>query len=359
MASKHRAAASSRSCARRSASSSTAALIQDMLTQGIPMPDDRTRHVVAELLNTIFDIDKMLYFVAPEWWRPRLHRSHQALGGMRKPRRRRSAPATAPALCTRRVRPVPISNRRCQASASRRSIGEDQRGHDRIRLRRGVVGRRGREPRRQLLHHRGIRARQARQLAGLAAAARRRQHAQRLPERAVGQGRDPDPPGQGARGDQLAAAARMSKAPTGSTTTTSRRPASWRRFRIPGRRVTVRDAINHLCDMVAPEARGRDARSASIPTDEINDDNRCRRRRSTRFTSTASIRCRAASAFMPERRGLRGVRSVGRESCPPTRSCRWRWPTTRRPGGSCDDQVRVGVGRPAAPMTARRVLRQR
>jgi hypothetical protein len=35
---------------------------------------------VAELLNTIFDIDKMLYFVAPEWWRPRLHQSHQALG---------------------------------------------------------------------------------------------------------------------------------------------------------------------------------------------------------------------------------------------------------------------------------------
>jgi hypothetical protein len=57
------------------------ALIQDMLTRGIPMPDDRTRHVVAELLNTIFDIDKMLYFVAPEWWRPRLHRSHQVLGG--------------------------------------------------------------------------------------------------------------------------------------------------------------------------------------------------------------------------------------------------------------------------------------
>jgi hypothetical protein len=44
------------------------------------MPDDRTRHVVAELLNTIFDIDKMLYFVAPEWWRPRLHQSRQALG---------------------------------------------------------------------------------------------------------------------------------------------------------------------------------------------------------------------------------------------------------------------------------------
>lgn len=47
-------------------------LIQDMLTSGISMPDDRTRHVVAELINSIFDIDKMLYFVAPEWWRPRL-----------------------------------------------------------------------------------------------------------------------------------------------------------------------------------------------------------------------------------------------------------------------------------------------
>jgi hypothetical protein len=60
-------------------------LVQDMLTKGLPMPDDRTRHVVSELLNTIFDIDKMLYFVAPEWWRPRLHQSHQGLGGIRKP----------------------------------------------------------------------------------------------------------------------------------------------------------------------------------------------------------------------------------------------------------------------------------
>ena len=60
-------------------------LIQEMLTKNIPMPDDRTRHVVSELLNTIFDIDKMLYFVAPEWWRPRLHRSHQGLGGIREP----------------------------------------------------------------------------------------------------------------------------------------------------------------------------------------------------------------------------------------------------------------------------------
>lgn len=33
--------------------------------------DQRDLHVLSQLLNTIFDIDKMLYFVAPEWWRPR------------------------------------------------------------------------------------------------------------------------------------------------------------------------------------------------------------------------------------------------------------------------------------------------
>ena len=54
-------------------------LIQEMLQNNIAMPDDRTRHVVAELINSIFDVDKMLYFVSPEWWRPRLHRSSQQL----------------------------------------------------------------------------------------------------------------------------------------------------------------------------------------------------------------------------------------------------------------------------------------
>ncbi|GAA5025799.1 hypothetical protein ACFQRL_12540 [Microbacterium fluvii] len=55
-------------------------LIQELLTAGVPQPDDRTRHVVAELINSIFDVDKMLYFVAPEWWRPRLRRTKQQLG---------------------------------------------------------------------------------------------------------------------------------------------------------------------------------------------------------------------------------------------------------------------------------------
>ncbi len=54
-------------------------LIQDMLLKGIAFPDDRTRHVAAELLDSIFDVEKMLYFVAPEWWRPRLHRGRQQL----------------------------------------------------------------------------------------------------------------------------------------------------------------------------------------------------------------------------------------------------------------------------------------
>lgn len=54
-------------------------LIQEMLTSGVSMPDDRTRHIVAELINSIFDVDKMLYFVAPEWWRPRLRDHKQQL----------------------------------------------------------------------------------------------------------------------------------------------------------------------------------------------------------------------------------------------------------------------------------------
>jgi hypothetical protein len=56
-----------------------------MLTKDLPIKDNRTYHAVAELLNSIFDIDKMLYFVAPEWWRPRLHPSHQNLGDVREP----------------------------------------------------------------------------------------------------------------------------------------------------------------------------------------------------------------------------------------------------------------------------------
>ncbi|TQC42328.1 peptidoglycan-binding protein [Rhodococcus sp. WS4] len=41
--------------------------------------DDKSRHILAELLNSIFDVDKMLYFVAPDWWKPRVY-SRQFLG---------------------------------------------------------------------------------------------------------------------------------------------------------------------------------------------------------------------------------------------------------------------------------------
>lgn len=42
---------------------------------------DKQRHVFATVLNAIFDVDRMLYFVAPEWWKPRQHSSFDLGGG--------------------------------------------------------------------------------------------------------------------------------------------------------------------------------------------------------------------------------------------------------------------------------------
>lgn len=54
-----------------------------MSEQNYKLPESKanfeTRHVLSELINSIFDVDKMLYFVAPEWWKPRDHR-HQFIG---------------------------------------------------------------------------------------------------------------------------------------------------------------------------------------------------------------------------------------------------------------------------------------
>jgi hypothetical protein len=52
-------------------------LIRQLMGVGAP---EESRHVISELVRSIFDVDKMLYFVAPEWWVPRLHRSAQHLG---------------------------------------------------------------------------------------------------------------------------------------------------------------------------------------------------------------------------------------------------------------------------------------
>jgi len=58
-------------------------LMGDTLAGLAPGPDtDKIRHTLSELLNSIFDIDKMLYFVAPEWWNNATrHHYHQTLGG--------------------------------------------------------------------------------------------------------------------------------------------------------------------------------------------------------------------------------------------------------------------------------------
>jgi hypothetical protein len=52
------------------------ALISQLMSVGANL----SKHVISELVRSIFDVDKMLYFVAPEWWVPRLHRSAQHLG---------------------------------------------------------------------------------------------------------------------------------------------------------------------------------------------------------------------------------------------------------------------------------------
>lgn len=62
-------------------------LIKALMTEHLykDTPDSpaghQARHVLSELINTIFDIDKMLYFVAPEWWRPRRQAADLSLGG--------------------------------------------------------------------------------------------------------------------------------------------------------------------------------------------------------------------------------------------------------------------------------------
>lgn len=43
---------------------------------GLKMTNAPTYHVLAELVESLFDVDKMLYFVAPEWWVPRTVSRH-------------------------------------------------------------------------------------------------------------------------------------------------------------------------------------------------------------------------------------------------------------------------------------------
>jgi hypothetical protein len=52
-----------------------------LVSQLMSVGTHQSKHVISELIRSIFDVDRMLYFVAPEWWAPRLHRSAQQLGG--------------------------------------------------------------------------------------------------------------------------------------------------------------------------------------------------------------------------------------------------------------------------------------
>jgi len=54
---------------------------RSLINQLMSVGTNQNKHVTSELVRSIFDVDRLLYFVAPEWWAPRLHRSSkQKLG---------------------------------------------------------------------------------------------------------------------------------------------------------------------------------------------------------------------------------------------------------------------------------------
>lgn len=52
-------------------------LMRDAWSTSVSRP---LAHLRSELVKSLFDVDKMLYFVAPEWWQPRRHRSSLDMG---------------------------------------------------------------------------------------------------------------------------------------------------------------------------------------------------------------------------------------------------------------------------------------
>jgi hypothetical protein len=54
-------------------------IAQLMSDLGVERADPRVQHTFAELIQSMFDVDRMLYFVAPEWWLPRRLRGRQQL----------------------------------------------------------------------------------------------------------------------------------------------------------------------------------------------------------------------------------------------------------------------------------------
>ncbi|PEI83410.1 hypothetical protein [Bacillus toyonensis] len=71
-------------------------LVERLMLDSWKLPNDnlhpsnqRLAHVRSEVIRSLFDVDNMLYFVAPEWWMPRLHQSQlntaSGLGTEEKP----------------------------------------------------------------------------------------------------------------------------------------------------------------------------------------------------------------------------------------------------------------------------------
>lgn len=57
------------------------ALIQRLMRDAWSSKASRpVAHMRSEFVRSIFDVDKMFYSVAPEWWQPRLHQSEQSVG---------------------------------------------------------------------------------------------------------------------------------------------------------------------------------------------------------------------------------------------------------------------------------------
>jgi hypothetical protein len=59
-------------------------LIARLLGTKVDPSKDQTRqtmHIMSELIRSIFDVDRMLYFVAPDWWLPRERKSMQNVEG--------------------------------------------------------------------------------------------------------------------------------------------------------------------------------------------------------------------------------------------------------------------------------------